>query len=56
MSCLDDTGCVKWSEAQAALLKAAHGDPRDHGDAHEAFPAACPWTLEELLDHAFWPR
>ncbi len=34
----------------------AHDELNDYGDDHEAFPAACPWTLDELIDHEFWPR
>ncbi len=34
----------------------AHDELSDYGDGHEAFPADCPWTLDELLDHEFWPR
>jgi len=33
-----------------------HNELSDHGDDHESFPTACPWTLDELLDRAFWPR
>jgi hypothetical protein len=34
----------------------AHNELSDYGDDHESFPTDCPWTLDELLDHAFWPR
>ncbi len=38
-----------------AVVK-AHKELRDYGDDHEPFPADCPWTLDEVLDHEFWPR
>jgi len=34
----------------------AHDELGDDGDDHESFPASCPWTLDELLNHEFWPR
>ena len=34
----------------------AHDELSDYGNAHEPFPSACPWTLGELLNDAFWPR
>ncbi len=37
-----------------AVVK-AHKELRDYGDDHEAFPADCPWTPDELVDHEFWP-
>lgn len=37
-------------------IRAAHNELSDYGDDHEHFPEACPWTLDELLDHEFWPR
>ena len=33
-----------------------HDELSDHGDDHESFPTECPWTLDALLDHEFWPR
>lgn len=33
----------------------AHDELSDYGDDHEAFPTSCPWTLDELLNHEFWP-
>ncbi len=41
--------------AYAYATEDAHDELSDYGDAHEPFPAACPWTIEELLDHEFWP-
>jgi hypothetical protein len=37
-------------------VRDAHDELSDYGDEHELFPTACPWTLDELLDHEFWPR
>ena len=37
-------------------VRDAHDELSDDGDEHELFPTACPWTLDELLDHEFWPR
>jgi len=34
----------------------AHDELSDDGDDHESFPTSCPWTLNELLHHEFWPR
>jgi hypothetical protein len=34
----------------------AHDELGDHGEDHEPFPTSCPWTLDELLNHEFWPR
>jgi hypothetical protein len=34
----------------------AHDELGDDGDGHELFPTSCPWTLDELLNHEFWPR
>jgi hypothetical protein len=34
----------------------AHDELSDYGDDHEPFPEVCPWTLDELLDHEFWPH
>jgi hypothetical protein len=34
----------------------AHDELSDYGDEHKSFPTDCPWTLDELLDHEFWPR
>jgi hypothetical protein len=34
----------------------AHDELSDYGDDHESFPTSCPWTLDELLHHEFWPR
>ena len=34
----------------------AHDELSDYGDNHESFPTDCPWTLDALLDHEFWPR
>ena len=34
----------------------AHDELGDYGDDHEPFPTSCPWTLDELLNHEFWPR
>ncbi len=34
----------------------AHKELRDYGDDHEPFPTDCPWTIDELLDHKFWPH
>jgi len=36
-------------------VRDAHDELSDYGDEHESFPVACPWTLDELLDHEFWP-
>ncbi len=37
-------------------VRDAHDELSDYGDGHESFPPDCPWTLDELLDHEFWPR
>ena len=37
-------------------VRAARNELSDYGDDHEPFPEACPWTLDEILDHEFWPR
>jgi hypothetical protein len=34
----------------------AHDELSDYGDDHESFPTSCPWTLDELVHHEFWPR
>jgi hypothetical protein len=34
----------------------AHDELSDYGDDHKSFPTDCPWALDELLDHEFWPR
>jgi len=33
-----------------------HDELSDYGDDHESFPKSCPWTLDELLNHEFWPH
>ena len=38
-----------------AVVK-AHKERRDDGDEHEPLPEDCPWILDELLDHEFWPH
>jgi len=41
---------------------AAHGDAyadgrrKAEGQTGLTMPAACPWTVEQVLDHGFWPH
>lgn len=37
-------------------VRAAHNELSDYGDDHEPFPEVCPWALDEVLDHEFWPH
>jgi len=38
-----------WTNAQAALLRAGRL-------AEDAFPTACPFTDEQLVDDGYWPE
>lgn len=42
----------------AAALAEAYHDARPIAEAEtglSGLPVACPWTIEQVLDHAFWP-
>lgn len=41
------TDVYQWTQQQAAA---------DTGLLLETFPAACPWTAEQVLDEDFWPQ
>jgi hypothetical protein len=38
-----DRDFYAWANEQAALLRAG------------TFPATCPWSFEQIVDHEFWP-
>ena len=41
------------------VLSAGYGAGRRKAEAETelvGMPEACPWTIEQVLDHAFWPR
>jgi len=37
-------------------VRDAHDELGDYDNDHKLFPTTCPWTLDELLNHEFWPR
>ena len=37
-------------------LQDAHQQLAFFGDTHAPFPESCLWTLEQVLDEAFWPE
>jgi hypothetical protein len=42
----------------ATVLAEAYSDARTQAEAETGlagFPATCPWAIEQVLDHAFWP-
>ena len=48
-------------EKLPAILAEAYGDAllaaeRETGLPESAFPAACPWSLEQVMSEAFWPE
>jgi hypothetical protein len=48
---LQDYPSEQLSRAYAAARRIAEADTELVG-----LPEACPWTVEQVLDHAFWPR
>jgi hypothetical protein len=47
--------CARWSitDAYASVRRQTAAET---GLSLETFPAACPWTAEQVLDDDFWPQ
>jgi Domain of unknown function DUF29 len=55
---LDDNPSLKPLLPQAlasAYRDAALEAVAETGLADSTFPGTCPWTVEQVLDHGFWP-
>jgi hypothetical protein len=42
--------------AYAKAKTVAHADFDVYGESHAAFPDACPWSVQQVLDEGFWPE
>jgi hypothetical protein len=45
---------LAWAYPRAC--RDAHKQLADFHETHAPFPDACPWSLEQVLDEAFWPE
>ena len=50
---LYETDATAWAEAHSDALRRRATNEAETGLV--AFPSACPWTIDQVLDPAFWP-